>query len=288
MIDRYLRDIVNLLLYGGAFIGLCAACITAFTFELIGNVEDNLDYIMLVGIATAALYGAHRVIGLHKLAHVTTNDRYSVIRKYKYHIWIYSALWVVLSFWFFIPHASWDFILWLIPGGSIAITYVVPLFSGGRRLRDIGWIKIIMIGWSWAWLTAFLPAYYFSDQPLHLSILMGIARMFFIIAITIPFEIRDMSIDQSVGLQNMPLRFGLKRSIRWGWFMCIMNVLIAGFLSMHYINGSYVLTMICICILTVWILQKSATTKDDYFFSGITDGTMILTIVAYHTIQSLT
>ncbi len=242
---------------------------------------------MLVGIATAALYGAHRVIGLHKLAHVTTNDRYSVIRKYKYHIWIYSALWVVLSFWLFIPHASWEFILWLIPGGSIALSYVIPMMSGGRRLRDLGWIKIIMIGWSWAWLTAFLPAYYFSHQPLHLAILMGIARMLFIIAITIPFEIRDMSIDQSVGLQNMPTRFGLKRSIRWGIVLCIMNILVAGFLSMHYINAAYVITMMLICIFIVWILKKSALIRDDYFFSGVTDGTMIMTIVTYGLIQWL-
>ncbi len=287
MIDRYLRDIVNLLLYGGAFIGLCAACITAFTFELLGDVRGHLDYIMLVGIATAALYGAHRVIGLHKLAHVTTSDRYSVIRKYKYHIWIYSILWVVLSFWFFIPHASLPFILWLLPGGSIALSYVLPLMTGGRRLRDLGWSKIIMIGWSWAWLTAFLPAYYFLHQPLHLAIIMGVERMFFILAITIPFEIRDMTIDQSVGLQTMPSRFGLKRSIRWGRFFCVVIILLAAFLSLHYINEAYVLTMILMCIFTVWILHKSAVIKDDYFFSGITDGSMILTVVVYSMIQWL-
>ncbi|MEO6132052.1 MAG: hypothetical protein ABIQ02_09395, partial [Saprospiraceae bacterium] len=150
MIDKIIRDIVNLLLYGGAFIGLCAACITTLTFELTGDVgEAQLSYILLIGVSTAALYSGHRVIGLHKLRHVEATERYRVIRQYKLHIWVYCAVWVVMSIWLFIPLMSWKFSLWLIPGGSIAISYVLPLFSKGRRLRDVGWVKIIMIGWSW-------------------------------------------------------------------------------------------------------------------------------------------
>ncbi|HUR31041.1 MAG TPA: hypothetical protein VMZ69_06385, partial [Saprospiraceae bacterium] len=140
MTGKYIRDIVNLLLYGGAFIGLCASCITALTFELVGeDVESQFRYIILLGVATSALYCAHRVIGLHKLSHVTTSERYHVIRMYKAHIWLYSFIWIALSFWLFIPMANLTLIIWLIPGGSIAIAYVLPFLSKGRRLRDLGW-----------------------------------------------------------------------------------------------------------------------------------------------------
>lgn len=285
MLNKHIRDIVNLLLYGGAFIGLCAACITALTFELVGRVEDNLPYILLIGAATASLYSAHRVIGLQKVSHVLSHERYAVIRQYKQHIWVYFFLWLGLTIWFLIPLFNFRFILWLIPGGVIALTYVVPFLSGGRRLRDLGWIKIILIGWSWAWLTAFLPAYYFSDIPLHLSVIIGVERLLFIIAITIPFEIRDIKIDQSVGLITMPARFGLKRSIWWGRMMCVMIIILSMMLSFHFFDPDYGISMLMICLMTVWVLQKSKAVSDDYFFSGLTDGLMILAVVFYWVLE---
>src|SRR5688572_15032349 len=105
----------------------------ALTFELVSVVENHLNYIVLIGVATSALYCAHRVIGLHKLAHITVSERFEVIRKYKVHIWLYCIGWLLLSIWIFIPLANPEFILWLFPGGSIAIAYVLPFLSKGRR-----------------------------------------------------------------------------------------------------------------------------------------------------------
>lgn len=281
MINRFVHDIVNLLLYGGAFIGLCAASITVLTFELTRHAEANFQYILLIGAATAALYSAHRVIGLHKLEHVRTYERYSVIRRYKVHIWIYFILWTLISIWLFIPLFTVEFMLWLIPGGTIALGYVIPFLSKKRRLRDLGWVKIVMIGWSWAWLTAFIPTFYFNDLPFHLALLSGLERLLFIIAITIPFEIRDIRIDTSSGLLTLPSRFGLKKTIRWGQVMCFMVIILACMNAYYFQNPAYFISMAVISFLTLWILNKCASISDDYFFSGLTDGTMILALVVY-------
>ncbi|MEP6795575.1 MAG: hypothetical protein ABJB16_14700 [Saprospiraceae bacterium] len=282
MIDRILRDIVNLLLYGGAFIGLCAACITALTFELIGDVDQlQLSYILFIGVSTAALYSGHHVIGLHKLSHVTTYERYTVIRKYKAHIWVYCAMWILLSIWLFMPLASIEFVLWMIPGGSIALLYVLPLLSKGRRLRDMGWIKIILIGWSWAWLTALMPALYFGKEPVFISMFMGMGRMLFIIAITIPFEIRDISLDGSVGLTTVPVFFGMNKTIRAGIILCLLLIVFVTVSSFHYHDPAYGISMGIVSVLSIWILKKSPHMSDDYFFSGLTDGTMIIALAMY-------
>lgn len=282
MKGKLVYDIVNLLLYGSAFIGLCASSVTALTLELTDSVEQHFQYIVLVGVATAALYSAHRVIGLQKLKHVTANERYAVIRKYSIHIWLYCIGWILISAWIFLSMFSWTFLLWLIPGGFIALAYVIPFMAKQRRLRDVGWIKIILIGWSWAWLTAFLPLYYFDKWPLYISVIASLERMLFIVAITIPFEIRDMRIDRSVGLHNMPLKFGLSRTIKWGYALCIVVVLLSGVLALHVSSPAYFISMLIVCLFTTWIIKESYAVKDDYFFSGLTDGTMILAIVIYH------
>jgi 4-hydroxybenzoate polyprenyltransferase len=255
---------------------------TALTLELVSDdVASQFQYIILIGVATSALYCAHRVIGLHKLAHVTASERFQVIRRYKAHIWLYSFVWVGLSFWLFIPMANLNFIIWLIPGGSIALAYVLPFLSKGRRLRDLGWLKIVLIGWSWAWLTAFLPCYYFEHVSLPASILIGIERMLFIIAITVPFEIRDMAIDSSVGLMTMPSRFGMERTLKAGIIMCISVTVLAFINGVLFKDYAYPFAMLLTVGLTLWILKRSATENDDYFFSGLTDGTMIIALVIY-------
>lgn len=259
----------------------------ALTFELTGVVENNLSYILLIGVATSALYCAHRVIGLHKLAHITASERYEVIRKYKVHIWLYAFVWVVVSIWIFIPMATLNFILWLAPGGLIALAYVLPFLSRGRRLRDTGWIKILMIGWSWAWLTAFIPAYYFSDIPLHLAIIIGIERMLFIVAITIPFEIRDLNVDRSIGLLTMPSIFGMTQTLRMGKIMCYAVIALGFILAFHFLNPAYAIAMVVTALLTIRILKESVNMTDDYYFSGLTDGLMIIALIVYSGLSTL-
>lgn len=260
---------------------------TALTFEVVGDTSLQFQYVLLIGVSTASLYCAHRVIGLRKLEHVVTYPRYTVIRKYKQHIWLYCFGWLVLSVWFLLPIFSLELLLWLVPGGSIALAYVFPWLTKGRRLRDLGWIKIIMIGWSWAWLTAFLPAYYFEEIPLFMSVIIALERMIFIIAITIPFEIRDIAIDSSVGLLTMPSKFGIKKTLLSGRILCSAAIFLSMIISYHFLNPAYAIAMILIVMLTLWILKKGQSMEDDYFFSGLTDGTMILAVVFYWLIATI-
>ncbi|MDZ4747690.1 MAG: UbiA family prenyltransferase [Saprospiraceae bacterium] len=278
MIGRLLKDIINLLIYGGAFIGLCASSITALTFELTGRSEENLPYILLIGAATAALYTIHRIIGLHKSAHVKNSDRFTVIRKYQFHIRVYSVLWILLSLWLLIPLFSITFILWLLPGGIIGFSYVFPLLSGGRRLRDLGWGKIMMIGWSWSWLTAVVPLWYFTDGSIQMTVIHGLERFLFIMLITIPFEIRDLYMDKSLGLITMPEKLGRKRTRRVAGIMCGVIIFLSLISSFHYFNPPYVIAMALTSLSVLPMINYSYLTADDYFFGGLVDGTMIIAV----------
>ena len=281
MINKLIRDVVNLLIYGGSFIGLCAACITALSLELTGKTDQYLDYIFFIGAATAALYSAHRVIGLRKLEHIKSSERYDVIRQYKTHIWIYCILWIGVTFWLFLPLASFELILWLIPGGFIGAAYVIPFLSGNKRLRDLGWGKILMIGWSWGWLTAFIPLWYFADAPLQMAIVNGVERMLFIIVLTIPFEIRDFKVDQSVGLITMPEKLGRGKTYRLTVLFCVLVILLSAVISFHYINPSYVIAMTLTSIVVLPIVKYSYHIEDDFYFGGLIDGLMIFALLMY-------
>jgi 4-hydroxybenzoate polyprenyltransferase len=275
---RFLRDTVNLLIYGGAFIGLCAACITALTFELTGRAADNLPYILLIGTATAALYTSHRVIGLNKTAHINTSERFTIIRRYQFHIRVYTVLWIIVSAWLLMPIFSIKLILWLLPGGVIAFSYVIPFLSGGRRLRDLGWGKIIMIGWSWSWLTAVVPLWYFTQASIQMTVIHGLERMLYIMLIAIPFEIRDLQVDRSLGLITMPEKLGRKKTMRMAFVMFGTIILLSFISAFHYFNPAYTIAMSLTCLLVIPMIKYSYSTGDEYFFSGLVDGTMIIAL----------
>ena len=138
-----------------------------------------------------------------------------------------------------------------------------------------------MIGWSWAWLTTFLPAYFFENGSLSWSVFLSLEILLFIVAITIPFEMRDLYVDRSVGLQTMPMRFGIGKTLRTGYIICSVISAMALIISFKFNDYAYFLAMSLTMLLTIWILKKSLSTSDDYFFSGLTDGLMVIVLVLY-------
>lgn len=274
MTGKFIRDIVNLLIYGGAFIGLCASCITALSFELTGQAEQNLPYIFLIGAATAALYALHRVVGLNKTVHLKTSERFSIIRKYQFHIRVYTVIWAMISL-SLLASFNLSFLLLLLPGGIIAFTYVIPFLSGGRRLRDLGWAKIVMIGFSWSWLTAVIPLGYFTEASIQMIVIHGLERMLFIMLLTIPFEIRDLHLDRSVGLITIPEKLGRKRTSRIAIILCIAVIFLSGLAAFQYFNLAYVIAMSLTSLLVIPLIHFSYAIEDDYFFGGLMDGLMI-------------
>lgn len=274
MTGKFIRDIVNLLIYGGGFIGLCASCITALSFELTGQAEQNLPYIFLIGAATAALYALHRVVGLNKTVHLKTSERFSIIRKYQFHIRVYTVIWAMISL-SLLASFNLSFLLLLLPGGIIAFTYVIPFLSGGRRLRDLGWAKIVMIGFSWTWLTAVIPLGYFTEASIQMIVIHGLERMLFIMLLTIPFEIRDLHLDRSVGLITIPEKLGRKRTSRIAIILCIAVIFLSGLAAFQYFNLAYVIAMSLTSLLVIPLIHFSYAIEDDYFFGGLMDGLMI-------------
>ncbi len=287
MISRYLRDTINLLLYGGTFVGLCAACLTALSFEILGTAQVHLAYILLVGTSTSALYCAHRVVGLKRVAHIRNNDRFEIIRKYKSHIWLYTILWSLISLWIFLTMAEPKLLWILIPGAIIAGGYVLPILPGKKRLRDLGWGKIIMIGWSWGWLTAFIPFVFYGHSSFFMAGIHALERMLFIILITIPFEIRDIEVDHSVALITMPTLLGKRKTMWISILLCIIIFILSLLVSFQYLNPAYLISMTVVSLLTIPLIKLSYRISDDYFFSGLVDGLMILALFIFMITNSI-
>ena len=159
----------------------------------------------------------------------------------------------------------------------LAMGYVLPVLFAKKRLRDLNYLKIFLIALVWPWLTVFLPA---AEQHMHFNLpvyLMCLERFFFIFAITLPFDIRDLEIDAHMDVKTIPGGIGVKKS------KILASVLLLAMLacsSLNWILNAYnhwiMLAMILSAFSSFLLIMKSDRSKHDYYYTGLMDGTMIL------------
>lgn len=105
---------------------------------------------------------------------------------------------------------------------------------------------------------------------------MLIERFIFVFAITIPFDIRDISDDKGAGLKTIPVMIGEKGSI------LVANVSLLLFLALgifHYttFHALHILPGLILSALSTLVFINHKTLRTlPYYHYGILDGTMIL------------
>ena len=102
--------------------------------------------------------------------------------------------------------------------GVLTFLYAIPLLpkrlflDSQQNLRSISGLKIYIIALVWSGVTVFLPLVN-NGVSLESSevIITGIQRFVLVIALTIPFEIRDLQYD-SLKLSTIPQKMGVRQT----------------------------------------------------------------------------
>ncbi|MCE5337984.1 MAG: UbiA family prenyltransferase [Methanomicrobiaceae archaeon] len=96
------------------------------------------------------------------------------------------------------------------------VVYSVPLFPillGFRRLKEVPFMKSLIVAFSWAVPPALLPV---CHAALPASSAAGIVGVFFFLLVftnTVVFDIRDMEGDMASGVKTIPAILGTQRAL---------------------------------------------------------------------------
>ncbi|MCX2681138.1 hypothetical protein OOZ15_14395 [Galbibacter sp. EGI 63066] len=110
----------------------------------------------------------------------------------------------------------------------LAFFYVVPAISSKRNFRSLKGMKIYIVGLTWSISTVLLPALNAEisiGREVYLELLQ---RFIFIVAIMIPFEIRDLKTDEK-WLLTLPQVMGVKNVKFLGAFLVTLFCLLTFF-----------------------------------------------------------
>lgn len=167
---------------------------------------------------------------------------------------------IILKVWpiFLISGILSFFYVWQIPG------------LNGKNLRDLPGIKIYIIAVVWVLITVLLPYLVNPNLDLKSTGLLFFSEVLFMISITIPFDIRDINLDEA-SKKTIPQLIGVKKSI----YISIALLLISQCL-MQYILPSFNLSVVLITLITGVLLYFTTIKRIELYFSGLIDGLLIL------------
>ena len=223
-----MKKIFEYFVYGSWWVALCAAAMGLLSwFEFTGSWWNAPLFIFTVG-STLVIYNLNMISGLEELREFGTDSQR--------HHWcmeneklMKATLLIGLamaagSVWLL----NWHIWLFMLPLSLVALAYAAPIVkrkTSKIRIREVGLWKIFLIAIVWTGMTVILPAVDFmglNQFSNTLSWQMGIERALFILAITIPFDIRDLTNDANKGIRTIPSVMGWKRSVALAEFLLLI------------------------------------------------------------------
>ena len=158
--------------------------------------------------------------------------------------------------------------------------YVLPV-SKGLRLRDLHYIKIFLIALVFSLVTVFLPVLEQQQTLSGIHWIILLERCLFLLAITLPFDIRDLQVDRHHSVKTIPQVLGTQATMRLALLLLGMEMLLLLYLQQSGVyseKGS--LFSLGALALTAFFIYLSPRQQHDYYFSGLLDGTMLLLFLA--------
>lgn len=239
-----MRGFVNHLVYS-VWITLGAVLQVCMTYRLL-RTYPLLDSLLLV--TAGGTYMAYNVAKLRQILQIMIhngpkcNNSGDILAIVELFIFLFAA--VVASYGFGHLHLFEQ--IWVFLSAIIAIGYSIPLWpttvNGSKNryclpFRRIKTLKTHLVALIWTISTALLPALHIGEPAASLALwLIVVARYLFVFALTLPFDIRDMELDQRMGMQTLPLKIGVERTMNLAKVCLILD---AFFITLHYLFLSY-------------------------------------------------
>lgn len=252
---RFLTLVYNLYLNASIHVALSVFAllrITELYFDLPYN--QNLNYFIFFGTITG--YNFVKYAGVAKLHHRSLTNSLKVIQIFSFFCF--------LAMCYYTYQVTLKTLYYTIPFVALTILYAVPFLSGfDKTLREVSYLKIIVVAIVWSGFTVLLPAVD-TEKEITLNIVFLMLQRFLIVVVLIlPFDIRDVKYD-AISLQTIPRKIGVEKTKRLGLILMVFSLLLEYLLN----PSSIVKTPFMIFFfLVILFLMRAKTNQSKYYSS---------------------
>ncbi len=270
----FFKSIIDLILYSSLHISIAAALLTLESFYLLG-IDPYFYYISFVFFSTMLIYSLHRIIGIKLVKDQNLTERFRLIVKFRHHLILYALL-ASAALIYILFHIDFNYIKPLIPAGLISLLYVIPLFKK-KRIRDVHFIKIFLIAIVWMYVSATVPTMASAGEWDTSAILISLEKLLFIFAITLPFDVRDLKVDNLAEVDTLAKLLGINKSYLLSYLSLLLGCIIL-LLAIYIteLDPIHFMSIIVAYGLAIGLVGLSKNKSSDYYYSGLLDGSIIL------------
>ena len=183
-----------------------------------------------------------------------------------------TTVFLILSFYYFLTFN-------LITKSTIILCGLASLFYP-FGLRNVPFLKIFLISLVWA-TTTFLLLVLENQIALDLvNVIHLLSRFLFVLAITIPFDIRDIPFDKTQ-LKTLPVFFGEKKARFLAHLTLLVSFMIYSFLFLcNIVELNFIFTIAVSYLIAAVLIFNSKKQKTEIYFSfGVESASIIFYLV---------
>lgn len=268
---RWIQKLLRHIVYLNIIVALSTATLSGgFCYYL--QIPNWLNYGFLALFSTLAVYNGQR---LFKSRSTFKTPWLKWVDNNKLPLYFLVILFAIIAVAFMLIIGFQSREAFVLLSGSVLISmfYVIPF--GRKSLREISHLKIHLIAISWSAVLIVFPM--LNTSVFEHVFWFGLAHYFYIVAVSIPFDIRDLKYDAS-SQKTIPQVVGVT------WSKAIALVLILLFVAMMlYVDEHFLLNplfFVAVAIQVTLILLMTEK-KSDIYTAGWIDAAIAVLGVSY-------
>jgi hypothetical protein len=262
-------SIIKFIIYSNLWLASAAGLLTYAIAQQIGTA--SLAYFGFAFGAVLFIYNVHQLFRIRELDLVASN-RHKWAKKHLSVIVLIAVIGVGLALVSFISSfmtvLGWGFVLLF---GVVSILYSFRVRASVKTLRELPYLKIHFIALTWTASTAIFPLV-FSESTPHGYIYLIASFYCFFIAITIPFDIRDLGYDFE-NQKTIPQILGVQKAIYLAKGLLLVSYLL---LSLYSISITVTPLSLITLTYTFLVLVLARKKQSELFYVAVIDGAALL------------
>lgn len=223
------NSLIKLIFFGNHFYGLCAIALSIEASLQQGYPIPKTLYFIMAYSATVLFYSKAYILtevsddiaNLRSMWYARNRSLMQITQLVFLIVLAISGAYFVLNNWENIMRlkpAEW-FLLAIFPLVSALYYGVDNKLIGKFKLRNIGWLKPFIIGFTWAGLANVYPLLFFHiSEGTHFEMtpvggFLFVKNLMFITLLCILFDIKDYAMDYNAQLKTVVVKLGLRRTL---------------------------------------------------------------------------
>lgn len=256
---------IEWLVYSNAYVAILLWA-SLGVFEILTGVKYEWSYYLLTTGGTLFLYTLHRLISVYRVNAEDYKPRHIMVKEFIELQGIVVLLGMTLSLygWLINPIEIVEPLYLL---GVIALFYSVPVIKikgEWKSLRNAGAAKVGLVAFVFVWVLA-LPAILYGNDPWFFDGFLIFSQWLFVVAITIPFDIRDIELDRKQFTKTLPISIGGQRTWQVMIFIFLFHMIIvfAG-MNLYHFTLPECLALVSVDIIGLYLIFRLRNMEVDY------------------------